>query len=137
MCILIHLLDIWHFCFLSRCFFRLCHNLCGPGKTYMLLWVQWVWREYLAEGVNVDVSLGGELGFRTLPIKSTRKFFYYWERYVRTDKTIGWTLIKKNCLTLISTRQWFKHWIIYVTFSTLYVKFDFMGPDHLHQSLSG
>ena len=36
--------------------FCLCHNLCGPGKTALLLRVLWAEREYRAEGV-IDVSL--------------------------------------------------------------------------------
>ena len=66
--------------------FCLCHNLCGPGKTALLLRVLWAEREYRAEGV-IDVSLGRSLGFITLPIKSIRKIFYYPERYVQIYKT--------------------------------------------------
>ena len=72
----------------------------------------------------MDVSLGGELGFRTLPIKSISKLFYYPDGYVHADKTRYWHLIRKNFLTLISTGQSFKHFILCVTFSAPYVKFD-------------
>ena len=46
---LINLLDIccWRFLFLR--FFRLCHNLGGPGKTALLLWVLWAEWECCAE----------------------------------------------------------------------------------------
>ena len=57
------------------------------------------------EGAIVDVSLGGELEFRTLPIKSISKLFFYPERYVRTDKTRDWPLTKKRFLTLISPEK--------------------------------
>ena len=90
-------------------FFHLCHNLCVPGKTYLLLLVPWSERERHTKGVIVCVSLGGKLGFRTLPIKSIRKFFYYPEIYSYTDKTRYWYLIKKKFLTLISTGQYFKN----------------------------
>ena len=81
-------------------------------------------RESRAECVIIDVSLGGRLWFRTLPIKYIWKLFYYPERYVCTDKTIYCTLIKKNFLSLIITGQSIKHWIIFITLSTPYVKFD-------------
>ena len=121
---LIQLLDICRWCFLFHHFFHLCQNSCGPVKTALLLWACWAERDCRTEGVIVDVSLGGELWFRTLSIKSTSKWFYYPERYVRTDKTRYWTLINNNFINLISTGQSFKPWIIRITLSTSYVKFD-------------